>query len=280
MRLALLLLCVLGLVFGAEVENTKEMPLNSDMALDTASANLPSAFAEEAERTRIENSIRLDASKLERDQNVKEELERHYTDSSARAEADDLKAKGLLSQGQVAASQAVGHRAEYNVEQSKASADFKEITLDRKLASLMAYRSQSLREHAKHRAEELTELEKQAEALRSHREHLLGEAKIRGRQAEAVISTADSLLASARAMSKRGAEAQVVNGESLEDQSKLERLASASKKASAFLEEDMERLARAKLQHKRLTGVEGVDELSRAQEMISALDRSLKKVRH
>lgn len=56
---------------------------------------------------------------------------------------------------------------------------------------------------------------------------------------------------------------------------KLARLKIARKEAKDAMNEDIEKLARFKLHHKELTGIEGVDELSRAQEQISAVEREL-----
>lgn len=56
---------------------------------------------------------------------------------------------------------------------------------------------------------------------------------------------------------------------------KLARLKIARKEAKNAMNEDIEKLARSKLHHKELTGIEGVDELSRAQEQISAVEKEL-----
>jgi len=267
---AVLCLGALGLLcahYGGK-ENVVELQEETPKAL-------PVAFAEEAEKTRLETAIRLQAAKLERDQTAKKNFDQIYAEKSAEAEAEKKRAEGLLQQGRTAASQAVERRAEYRVAKSKADADQHEVALDKKLASLMAYRAQSLREHAKHRAEELASLENKHKDLAEHREDLIEQAKRQGRQAEAVIATADNLLKSAREMSQKGAErAASANGE-YTAVSKSERLAAAQKEAHQAMESDMERLAAAKLSHKGLTGVEGVDELSRAQEKITALDRKL-----
>lgn len=108
--------------------------------------------------------------------------------------------------------------------------------------------------------------------MEEHRQQLLDDAKKQGRQAEAIIATANNLLESAREMSRRGASS---NGGSVEYRGKTERLKAAQQQANDAMEEDMERLAKAKLVQKGLTGVEGVDQLSRAQEKIQALDRKL-----
>ncbi len=57
----------------------------------------------------------------------------------------------------------------------------------------------------------------------------------------------------------------------------MDRLQAAEKEAHDAMEEDMEKLARAKLKHKEVTGVEGVDALSRAQEQIADLERRMKR---
>jgi len=62
---------------------------------------------------------------------------------------------------------------------------------------------QSLREHAKHRAEELASLENRHKDLAEHREDLIEQAKRQGRQAEAVIATADNLLKSGESFISR-----------------------------------------------------------------------------
>jgi hypothetical protein len=92
-----------------------------------APRNLPKAFAEEAERTRIESAIRRSAAALERNEAKVQRLERDYTSNAAKAEADGKQAKGLLSEGKTTATGAVKQRAEYRVAQSQADTEEKTV---------------------------------------------------------------------------------------------------------------------------------------------------------
>jgi hypothetical protein len=92
-----------------------------------APRNLPKAFAEEAERTRIESAIRRAAAALERNEAKVQHLERDYTSNAAKAEADGKQANGLLSESKTTATGAVKQRAEYKVAQSQADTDEKTV---------------------------------------------------------------------------------------------------------------------------------------------------------
>lgn len=109
---------------GLERRGVAEEPAE---LLEGPPRNIPSAFAEEAERTRIETAIRRAASKLQEERGEKGRLERVYAEEAAKAEAEGKKADKLLGKGKAAASQAVVKRAEYEVENSKADTDEKSV---------------------------------------------------------------------------------------------------------------------------------------------------------
>ncbi len=57
----------------------------------------------------------------------------------------------------------------------------------------------------------------------------------------------------------------------------MDRLKAAEKEAHDAMEEDVESLAKAKLKHKEVSGVDGVDALSRTEEQIADLERRMKR---
>jgi hypothetical protein len=100
---------------------------NGFVMLEEAPKNLPRAFAEEAERTRIETAIRRAAAALERAETKVQHLEREYTSQAAKAEADRKQANDLLRESKTAATGAVKQRAEYKVAESKAETEEKTV---------------------------------------------------------------------------------------------------------------------------------------------------------
>lgn len=133
---------------------------------------LPKEFLDAAERVRIETAIRLAAEELDKEKIAKERYAKEHDEAVVREEKDETEAKKLHAKAVSLAQKAIEQRTTYHVEQDRAETASKEIGLEKRIASLMAAKSESLKSHAEksmlvaHEASsEAGELKKKIQAL-------------------------------------------------------------------------------------------------------------------
>ena len=133
---------------------------------------LPKEFLDAAERVRIETAIRLAAEQLDKEKIAKERYAKEHDQAVEREKKDEAEAKRLHAKAVSLAQKAIEQRTTYHVEQDRAETADKEIGLEKRIASLMASKSESLKSHAEksmlvahEAASEAGELKKKIHAL-------------------------------------------------------------------------------------------------------------------
>ena len=133
---------------------------------------LPKEFLDAAERVRIETAIRLAAEQLDKEKIAKERYAKEHDQAVEREKKDETEAKRLHAKAVSLAQKAIEQRTTYHVEQDRAETAEKEIGLEKRIASLMASKSESLKSHAEksmlvahEAASEAGELKKKIHAL-------------------------------------------------------------------------------------------------------------------
>jgi hypothetical protein len=252
--------------------------------LEGKPANLPPAYSQKAERVRIETAIKVAAQQLDQEKEHKARLEAEHQEALEEYLEKDKVAKDLLARSQEYAQQAVEKHTLATVETDKAETDGKEEQLERKVAELMAYKAQTLRERAAAQVGKEQDAARRAAELKEIVQQLERIAAEKGEHADAVVASARGLLRSAREMA-REAEAQAAGGVAFgaagadmgagadADAGARKPLLARMKESAAVekkaLAADQRQLAAAELRLKKVQGGSGgVDESSRAQEAI------------
>jgi hypothetical protein len=244
-------------------------------------SGLPTEFADAAERVRIETAIRLAAEQLDKEKIAQVRYTKEHDDAVAREHKDEMEAKALHAKAVSLAQKAIEQRTTFHVEQDRAATANKEISLEKRIASLMASKSEALKSQAEQSVRVAHEAGTEAEHLEHKIRKLEHETKEKGQHATVMVDTAKRLLQSARAMSQ-AAEAKAAKQATLkapEDNSLLARLNEHQRLAHEAMKYDLTRLARAQLKVKQLTGVEGIDEVSRASEGIRDVQHKIDALR-
>lgn len=242
--------------------------------------SLPKEYLDNAERVRIETAIRLAAEQLDKEKIAKERYMKEHDDAVAREQQDEAEAKQLHNKAVGLAQKAIEQRTTFHVQQDRAEMADKEIGLDKRIASLMAAKSESMKKQAEQSVRVAHEASTEAEHLKAKIRSLEKDALDKGEHASVMVDTAKKLLQSARSMSQK-AEAkeskriQDASKKSATDHTLLGRLKEHERLAHAAMQNDIEKLARAQLKVKRLTGVEGIDEISRAEEGIRDVQQQI-----
>jgi len=248
----------------------------------THPGGLPKEFLDAAERVRIETAIRLAAEQLDKEKIAKARYIKEHHHAVAREHTDETEARMLHSKAVSLAQKAIEQRTTFHVEQDRADTANKEITLEKRIASLMAAKSESLKNQASKSVKVAHEATTEADLLTHKIRTLEKDASEKGQEATAIVDTAKRLLTSAREMSQQ-AEAKEMIKNSRKTVSKngslLSRLSEHQKLAHQAMQYDLNQLARAQLKVKRLTGVEGIDEVSRASEGMRDVQKKIDSLR-
>mmetsp|Transcript_15923 Transcript_15923/g.24796 ORF Transcript_15923/g.24796 Transcript_15923/m.24796 type:complete len:320 (+) Transcript_15923:78-1037(+) len=226
--------------------------------------SMPKDFLDSAERVRLETAIRLAADKLEKQQDEKALLEKQQELAESNSKKAKAEAQVLQAKVQDLADKAVGEKTTSDVEHNKGETTHKEEKIEKRIASLMAEKTHDFEEKSERQAALAEEGRQEAGQLKAKITELDEDARSKGKHADAVVTTAKQLLASAKRMSAQAET--MVQAPPATKKSLLERLHDHKKMAEAHYDADMKILAKAQLKLKKMTGVEGVDEISRAQE--------------
>jgi hypothetical protein len=111
-------------------------------------SGLPTEFADAAERVRIETAIRLAAEQLDKEKIAQVRYTKEHDDAVAREHKDEMEAKALHAKAVSLAQKAIEQRTTFHVEQDRAATANKEISLEKRIASLMASKSEALKSQA------------------------------------------------------------------------------------------------------------------------------------
>jgi len=243
--------------------------------------NLPQPFLDAAKRVQLEAAIRAAAEKLEEQRDKKAKLEHEYDVAAAAAVKDGANAELLHQRAAQQAADAIEQQTKSKVEMDKATSEKERMELEKKIATLMTFKSR----HLKDEEEKATAAEKAAQAhadtLKTKAAQLKATAHSEGENANAIVRTAKELLASAKELSSKAATMPVaasMTAADAKEKSLLERLHDEKAAAHAVYERDMHDLAKAQLKMKGLTGVEGIDEVSRTEEGIADAHRKLERM--
>ena len=142
---------------------------------------LPKEFLDAAERVRIETAIRLAAEELDKEKIAKERYAKEHDEAVVREEKDEKEAKRLHAKAVSLAQKAIEQRTTYHVEQDRAETASKEIGLEKRIASLMAAKSESLKSHAEKSMLVAHEASSEAEQLKKKIQALERDATEKGR---------------------------------------------------------------------------------------------------
>jgi len=238
-------------------------------------SGLEREFLDTAERARIETAIRLAAEELDKEKVAKARFIQEHDDAVKREEKDESEAKMLHAKAVSLAQRAIDQRTTYHVELDRAGTAEKEMALDKRIASLMAEKSETLKGQAQQNSKMAHEAAEQASHLKHSILQLERQARAKGEHANAIVESAQQLLASARTMSEKAEAEDATEKEQTKNMPLLSRLNEHKKLEQEAMQHDLNELARAQLKVKQLTGVEGIDEASRAAEGVQDVQKSI-----
>jgi len=113
--------------------------------------------------------------------------------------------------------------------------------------------------------------------------HRVASTTEKGKHATAIVDTAKRLLTSAKMMSQEAEAKEATRRAAMaakpKDNTLLARLGEHRRLAHEAMQHDLHKLARAQLKVKELTGVEGIDEVSRAAEGIRDVQHKIDRLR-
>merc|ERR1712216_452515 len=153
-------------------------------------SGLEREFLDTAERARIETAIRLAAEELDKEKVAKARFIQEHDDAVKREEKDESEAKMLHAKAVSLAQRAIDQRTTYHVELDRAGTAEKEMALDKRIASLMAEKSETLKGQAQQNSKMAHEAAEQASHLKHSILQLERQARAKGEHANAIVESA------------------------------------------------------------------------------------------
>eukprot|EP00961_Rhodomonas_salina_P208183 2809269-Rhodomonas_salina.1 len=151
-----------------------------------SSKNLPQPFLDAAKRAQLEAAIRAAAEKLEKQRDAKAELEHEYDEAAASAVKEGANAELLHEQAKQEAARAVEEHTKAKVAEDKIDSEKERMELEKKIATLMTFKSHHLKEQADKATEEEVDSKKEAQHLRGQAQQLKENADAEGKNANAI----------------------------------------------------------------------------------------------
>jgi hypothetical protein len=144
-------------------------------------------------RVRIETAIRLAAEQLDKEKIAKERYMKEHDDAVAREQQDEAEAKQLHNKAVGLAQKAIEQRTTFHVQQDRAEMADKEIGLDKRIASLMAAKAESMKKQAEQSVRVAHEASTEAEHLKAKIRSLEKDALDKGEHASVMVRLSLSL---------------------------------------------------------------------------------------